>query len=442
MKNKLNQREDMLILKKCFKRTLLLFLLSSVCIISYADEQALPKWQEGMLDIHFIDTGRGNAAFYIFPDGTTMLVDAGDMSDEHPRTLSERQAPRMPNASKTAPQWIVMYIKQFGPKGQDTILDYALMTHWHDDHFGELANTSKLSDNKAYKLVGITEVGDAIPIKLLMDRGYDIPLENGKPDSLTDSKWQEKFVKEDGDDCHLVSTINEYVKFIDYQSANNGMKHEVFDVGSDSQVVLNYKRDKYPDFKVGNLTGNGNVWTGENKDIVNIVKRWDENNLSCSFKINYGDFKFFTGGDINGVDSLSMPNMNRVEAQIAPLIGPVDIATLNHHGNRDSNNPNYVRTVRSRVWIGQTWSSDHPGDDTLRRLTSTLLYPNDRDLFSTAMLEANKLVIGDLIDTAYKAQKGHIVVRVFPGGKNYKVYVLDSSKETNPRIAQFDYKAR
>ena len=36
------------------------------------------------MELHHINTGRGNAGFYIFPDGTTMLVDAGDMSETHP----------------------------------------------------------------------------------------------------------------------------------------------------------------------------------------------------------------------------------------------------------------------------------------------------------------------------------------------------------------------
>ncbi|WP_284515640.1 hypothetical protein [Bacteroides sp. AM54-2NS] len=39
----------------------------------------LPEWQAGYLDIHQISTGRGNAAYLIFPDGTTMLLDAGDL---------------------------------------------------------------------------------------------------------------------------------------------------------------------------------------------------------------------------------------------------------------------------------------------------------------------------------------------------------------------------
>ena len=34
----------------------------------------LPAWTPGTLDIHQISTGLGNAALFILPDGTTMLV--------------------------------------------------------------------------------------------------------------------------------------------------------------------------------------------------------------------------------------------------------------------------------------------------------------------------------------------------------------------------------
>src|ERR1041384_5179334 len=58
----------------------------------------LPAWSRGMLDIHQISTGRGNSALFIFPDGTTMLVDAGaagdgtTMADAEPRPDASRSA--------------------------------------------------------------------------------------------------------------------------------------------------------------------------------------------------------------------------------------------------------------------------------------------------------------------------------------------------------------
>jgi hypothetical protein len=44
------------------------------------------------------------------------------------------------------------------------------------------------------------------------------------------------------------------------------------------------------------------------------------------------------------------------------------------------------------------------------------------------MLEANKIVIGPLIDRSYKSQQGHILVRVMPGGNAYYLIILDDTK--------------
>ncbi len=53
----------------------------------------LPAWTPGTLDIHQIVTGRGNAAFMMFPDGTTLLLDAGDSGGT--------DADQRPDASRT-----------------------------------------------------------------------------------------------------------------------------------------------------------------------------------------------------------------------------------------------------------------------------------------------------------------------------------------------------
>jgi hypothetical protein len=44
------------------------------------------------------------------------------------------------------------------------------------------------------------------------------------------------------------------------------------------------------------------------------------------------------------------------------------------------------------------------------------------------MLEANKLVIGEMLNRL-KSDSGHVVVRVAAGGDNYRVFVLDDRDE-------------
>ncbi len=414
------------------------FLMFALSVwISHGQDKQLPNWKPGFLDIHHINTGRGDAAFMVFPDGTTFLVDAGDMSETHPRTTSSRNAKLVPNRSKTAPEWIVDYVDQFIPKNQNRQLDYALITHYHDDHFGEVDSLRKIAPG-GYQLTGIMAVGSLLPIKKLIDRGFEFPLD------LKDAKVQseERFSK---DTYGMVSTLKEYWKFIDYQSKENGLENEALKVGAVDQIVLKHNPKDYPDFSVRNIASNGVIWTGEDENKFSLFKAGEypgENPLSNCIRIDYGKFNYFTGGDIAGIDGFGQTDLNALESHVAPVIGPVDVATLNHHGNRDSQNPYYVRTIRPRVWIQQNWTADHPGEEVLRRITSKQLYPGDRDIFSTIMLQGTKDVIGGKVNQ-YKSQEGHIVVRVYDNGNMYDIYVLDDTSEERKIRAKYGpYKAR
>src|SRR5215510_15453233 len=126
----------------------------------------LPAWSRGMLDIHQISTGRGNSALFILPDGTTMLVDAGAAGDG---TRMADAEPR-PDGSRTPGGWIVHYIERAMAPARGH-LDYAVLTHFHADHMGQVTPTSPTSKSGAFKLTGITEVGERIAIDTIIDRG-------------------------------------------------------------------------------------------------------------------------------------------------------------------------------------------------------------------------------------------------------------------------------
>ena len=64
-----------------FKLSLTIVVLAVAAMVARAEDvvgRPIESWQPGMLDIHQISTGRGNAGLYIFPDGTTLLVDVGE----------------------------------------------------------------------------------------------------------------------------------------------------------------------------------------------------------------------------------------------------------------------------------------------------------------------------------------------------------------------------
>src|ERR1700728_2419337 len=79
----------------------------------------LAPWKPGVLDIYQISTGRGNSTFFIFPDGTTLLVDAGAAADGIPQTEVH------PNASREPGGWIAEFVKRHLPF-HGSGLDYAL----------------------------------------------------------------------------------------------------------------------------------------------------------------------------------------------------------------------------------------------------------------------------------------------------------------------------
>ena len=94
----------------------------------------LPRWEEGFLDIHTIATGRGDACLIIMPDGTTMMIDAGDNGKAKDK--------QHPDGSMKPGEWQARYMKHFmeGLPGGGS-LDYAMVTHLHDDHIGSVRDT-------------------------------------------------------------------------------------------------------------------------------------------------------------------------------------------------------------------------------------------------------------------------------------------------------------
>ena len=423
-------------MKKITACTLFFVAISS---ISGAQEagKPLPPWKEGYLDIHHINTGHGDAAFYIFPDGTTMLLDAGEMDPTAERTNSPRNAPPHPNGSKRAHEWIVDYIKRVRPLPTPAI-DYAVITHFHDDHYGSFYETAKKSTKGNYFLSGITGVGDHLMLRKILDRGYpdyDYPIAL-KSDSIRNALMGNTGTADD------YKAISNYWSFLEFQTKQNGTIVERFKAGSVQQIVLRNKPDKFKNFRVQNIKANGEIWTGKREETIQYFPAMSskiyvpgENQLSLAMRIDYGDFRFYTGGDCPGIADLGAPKWNNVETPMASAIGEVDVAVMDHHGNRDAQNEFNIRILKPRVWIEQTWSSDHPGHEVLRRVTSTFLYPGPRDLFATNILEANKNVIGTALERAYKSMDGHIVVRVTDEGKKYFVIILNDENEVNEVLA-------
>ncbi len=374
----------------------------------------LPPWSAGMLDIHQISTGRGNSALLILPDGTTLLVDAGAAGSGVPETDPHPDASRSPGA------WIVRYLKRRLPAGT-AALDYALITHFHADHMGQVVATSPLEPGGAYRLSGITEVDSALPIHTLLDRGWP---DYSYPSPLKDA------------------TVTNYRAFLEARRAQ-GMQVERFQAGSRTQLKLVRDAASYPSFEIRNIIVNGEMWTGVGDatralypELKTIPQSdWpSENMCSAGFRLQYGRFRYFTGGDLPGTADPGFPAWHAPEAAIASIIGPVDVHVVNQHGSMGEESEPFLRALASSVLIVPSWAPSHPAPDVLKRIINSRLPPRERHVYATDLRDAARIVIGQRA-TQLAGPPGHIVVRVYPGGDRYRVFVLDNTSERDTILA-------
>lgn len=377
-------------MRRRFRLTATLAFLLAPAVLCQRPGETLPPWSQGTLDIHQIQTGRGNAAFLIFPDGTTVLFDAGAVPDRPGPQLG----PERPNSSRTPGEWIADYVSQFSPAKPAT-LDYAVVTHYHDDHTGAIA-----------------QVAGLIPIKTLLDRG-EIPAPAPGPVIDAYREFRGKFHR----------------------------TYQVFIPGRAGQIGK-----PLPDFEVRNVAANGVVWTGSGSatrqafpagwNKLPLDEQPSENQFSVALRIRYGRFRYYTGGDLTGVPLDNLPAWHDVETPVARAVGPVDVAVLDHHGWLDSTNSFFLETLRPRVIIVPAWHATHPDHGVLRRVLSTRIYPGPRDIFTTTLLDAPRAIFSYLGEP-FKSTEGHIVVRVAPGGGSYRVFILDDGDETRRILSVF-----
>jgi hypothetical protein len=296
----------------------------------------------------------------------------------------------VPNDSKRPAEWIAQYIKHFSlPLKNNGALDYALLTHFDTDHIGQ---NGKLAIEKVgldYKLTGITHVGNLLDISTLIDRGYPTY------DYPTATKVT---------GAHI-SNYKLYVAARDRE----GKKNEGFVIGSNSQIKLLKDPGSYPTFEVRNIVGNGKIWTGSGTTAKELVpstasssEQLNENRCSCGIRITYGNFDYFSAGDILGVEKA--PEWFDIETPVARLLGETDVVVANHHAYSDAMCDTYISQVKPQVYVIPVWDYYHPQPATLSRMLSQTLYPGERSVFAAGMVDRNisdSVYLGDLLVTAY-----------------------------------------
>ena len=385
--------------------------------------EPLPAWSEGCLDIHAINSGRGECTFFVLPDGTSLCVDAGEIGTsggEHPRVDAK------PDADTRAYKVYSEYIKAYLPKG-DTSMDYMLMTHFHNDHFGTTNSTYEKTTKEGkytYPLTGIMALYDEVPFDKIIDRAFD---ENS--DYVTD-------VPATGQDYSGGYVY--YDQFITWARDSKGLVAEKAVNGSLSQLALVNNPSGYPDFRIQINAVNGWYWNGsESVDAYSVNrllgKQPGENANSISFLLSYGDFDYLTSGDAGA--------NTRIENNLAKSINrKIEAMKAHHHFAWKTMSATSMAIYQPTVVVSQSFYDhqpdmghqwlcddvDYTGTSTQAFQTAWNAYSGEKHWFFTNIHPTTASTYPYEV-AKMAGMNGHVVIRVAKNAEFYYVYVLDDT---------------
>jgi beta-lactamase superfamily II metal-dependent hydrolase len=385
-------------------RRSILKLLAASAVSPFAFAQipsTLPAKRRGELDIHHIDTGRGNGTLIVGPDGRSFLIDAGSSTSS-----LETSSPPRPNGSRRPGQWIAEYVRRNGVSR----IDYSLATHIHPDHVGDLEANCPASPDGSYKLTGLSDVDALLPIETHIDRAYP---------NFGDAKPLE------------APFAANYLAYLQSRVKSN-KKVEAATIGSNHQIALNGAEIRI-------LSANGRIWTGQGEtsrsviptDALGAEEQPNENFYSISLRMTFGRFSYYTGGDLYcDTHDGRIPWLD-LESPVARLAGRTDVATANHHGYFDATGGEFVRALDAQAYIIQSWDVGHPGPAQAQRMLGEWPGAAKHDVYATESLPANRL-LNNRFTPHFRSLQGHIVVRVSADTESFQIFVLDSTREDAP----------
>ena len=376
----------------------------------------LPAWEPGNLDIHHIDTGRGNATFILGPEGSTLLVDCGVSN-----TSLETTSPPRPDGSRQPGEWVARYALRHSRAAKRNSLDYMIATHLHPDHVGDVPPGAPRGP-RGYVPTGLSEVDEHMPAAVVIDRAF--------PDFGLMSPPDAPFT-------------SNYLGWLNSRRSR-GLRVEAARAGSSTQIGWRGKKG-LPFLETRIVASSGAVWTGEGEGASSLFpdlsgmaprERPSENLCSIALKLTYGKFSYFTGGDLNFDTHDGRRPWADVETPVARATGRVEVATANHHGYFDAVGPDFIKALDAQAYIIQAWHVSHPGPAQFERLIGAWPGEAPHDVFALESLPENR-IFNSRFAKSLRSSQGHVVVRVAPDGLTYRIFVLDSANENDEVIGTF-----
>lgn len=299
----------------------------------------LSKWSEGYLDIHAVNSARGECTFFIYPDGTTMLCDAGEIG---PGQANYPNVEFKPYEAKRPYLVYAEYIRHFLPAQAKDSLDYMYMTHFHNDHFGTPGAYDVIQrGDYSYTKTGIMALYDELPFRKIFDRSYDAE----DPDYESVAQGAQEF-----------SEYEDYVEFIKWSTSEQGLDVERIENGSYTQLQMLHAGSSYPGFSVMNNCVNGYIWDGEKE--VDTYNRSQgqliyENGMSGGFILKYDDFDYITSGDAGANTNVEVPLAKSINRKMEAM-------KSNHHFAWHTMNEQTMSIFQPKVIVSQSFYDHQP----------------------------------------------------------------------------------
>jgi len=140
------------------------------------------------------------------------------------------------------------------------------------------------------------------------------------------------------------------------------------------------------------------------------VSTTNENDLSLTATVQFGQFRAEIGGDLSG-DSTQM--YQDIETHVAPKVGRIDVYKVHHHCSSHSTNDTWLTTTKPTIGIisaGDGNSYGHPTQDCLERLHAGGV--------KTYWTEAGA---GGTPEPGFDLVGGNMVVEVAAGANTYTI---------------------